>query len=149
MFRAFFIFRYNNNFRDNGYPDDVSTYGLVSGLWTSMTALGFFVGPTIGGFLDHAVGFRWGTLFIFAEQIILVRDNVNAFARAHIDANYSYKLHEISWILWKIKIIIKSWEFFLFRSGVYSYSSVLLPVKPPKMIQKSPLRKIKITKTIS
>jgi len=55
-----------------GYPDDVSTYGLVSGLWTSMTALGFFIGASSGGILTHYVKFRWGTVFILFEQLILV-----------------------------------------------------------------------------
>ncbi|CAL8142745.1 unnamed protein product [Orchesella dallaii] len=56
----------------SGYADDVRTYGLVSGLWTSMTALGFFVGPVCGGILEDLVGFRWGTIFILIQQLILV-----------------------------------------------------------------------------
>ncbi|OXA63214.1 Synaptic vesicular amine transporter [Folsomia candida] len=55
-----------------GYPDDVSTYGLVSGLWTSMTALGFFIGASSGGILSYSVGFRWGTMFVLGGQLILV-----------------------------------------------------------------------------
>ncbi|ODM97437.1 MFS-type transporter SLC18B1 [Orchesella cincta] len=56
----------------SGYADDVRTYGLTSGLWTSMTALGFFLGPVAGGLLEDVVGFRWGTLFILTQQLILV-----------------------------------------------------------------------------
>ena len=43
------------------YPDSVSTFSLVSGVWTSAFALGNFVGPTIAGVLYDQVGFRWGT----------------------------------------------------------------------------------------
>jgi len=58
--------------RNHGYADDISTYGMISGLWTSMTALGFFVGPSVGGFLLETVGFRNGSTFILAGQAILV-----------------------------------------------------------------------------
>src|SRR5581483_11353335 len=47
-----------------GYPDNVGTYGLVSGLWTSMVALGFFIGATSGGLLSHFLGLQMGTMFI-------------------------------------------------------------------------------------
>ncbi len=58
--------------RSLGYPDDVGTYGMVSGLWTSMTALGFFIGSVAGGILLALVGFQLGTLFILGAQLILV-----------------------------------------------------------------------------
>ena len=32
-----------------GFPDTIDTYGLISGLWTSVFALGAFIGPTIAG----------------------------------------------------------------------------------------------------
>ena len=46
-----------------GFPDDISTYSLVSSIWTSAFALGAFVGPTASGALYDAVGFEWSTLF--------------------------------------------------------------------------------------
>jgi MFS family permease len=49
--------------RANGFADDIATYGMVSGLWTSFFSLGAFVGPTVGGVLYDTVGFRNGTLF--------------------------------------------------------------------------------------
>ena len=71
-----------------GFPDTIDTYGLVSGLWTSVFAFGAFVGereflinffnlflsgPTFGGILFDAVTFRWAIfLVIIAEFISLV-----------------------------------------------------------------------------
>ncbi|KAH3846597.1 hypothetical protein DPMN_088900 [Dreissena polymorpha] len=45
--------------KDLDYPTDTRTYGMVSGLWVSMYALGDFVGPTIGGYLYDEIGFVW------------------------------------------------------------------------------------------
>ncbi|KAL4218345.1 hypothetical protein ACF0H5_023082 [Mactra antiquata] len=44
---------------DLGYPEDTRTYGMVSGLWVSMYALGDFAGPSLGGFLFEEIGFEW------------------------------------------------------------------------------------------
>lgn len=43
-----------------GFPDTIDTYGLISGLWTSVFALGAFIGPTIAGMweLDTKPHFR-------------------------------------------------------------------------------------------
>lgn len=59
-------------FSAHGYSDDISTYGLVSGLWTSMSALGYFIGPSIGGIAVDLSGFQWASLIIIGGQIILV-----------------------------------------------------------------------------
>jgi len=47
-----------------GLPDDITTYGLVSGLWASSFALGAFIGPSIAGVLFDTVGFGWGTSLV-------------------------------------------------------------------------------------
>ena len=39
----------------HGFPDTIDTYGLISGLWTSVFAFGAFVGPTVGGILYDVV----------------------------------------------------------------------------------------------
>ncbi|XP_052762130.1 MFS-type transporter SLC18B1-like [Mya arenaria] len=44
---------------DLGYPDSTRTYGMVSGLWVSMYALGDFIGPSAGGFGFEQIGFEW------------------------------------------------------------------------------------------
>jgi len=56
-----------------GFPDTIDTYGLVSGLWTSVFAFGAFIGPTFGGVLYDAVTFRWAIfLVVIAEMISLL-----------------------------------------------------------------------------
>merc|ERR1719431_114704 len=46
-----------------GFPNDVSTYSMVSSIWTSAFALGSFVGPTASGALYEVVGFEWAMVF--------------------------------------------------------------------------------------
>merc|ERR1712226_1247597 len=53
-----------------GFPDTIDTYGLVSGLWTSVFAFGAFVGPTFGGILFDAVTFRWAIFLVIVGEII-------------------------------------------------------------------------------
>lgn len=47
-----------------GFPENISTYGLMSGIWTSAYALGAFIGPSVAGFLYDLVGFRYATIFV-------------------------------------------------------------------------------------
>jgi len=54
-----------------GFMDDITTYGLISGLWSSSFALGAFIGPSISGFLYDHVGFRYGTLFVIVIHTLL------------------------------------------------------------------------------
>jgi len=53
-----------------GFPDTIDTYGLVSGLWTSVFAFGAFVGPTFGGILYDAVTFRWAIFLIVIGELL-------------------------------------------------------------------------------
>lgn len=55
-----------------GFPDTIDTYGLVSGLWTSVFAFGAFVGPTLGGVLYDAVSFRWAIMFIVGLECVAI-----------------------------------------------------------------------------
>lgn len=59
------------SFRRHGLPDNIDTYGLVSGLWTSAFALGAFVGPSVSGMLYDSIGFRKAVLFIIVLHIIV------------------------------------------------------------------------------
>lgn len=59
-------------FRSNGFPNNIETYGLVSGLWTSTFALGAFIGPTVSGLLFDSVGFRASTMFVYIIHLIAV-----------------------------------------------------------------------------
>ncbi|KPI93562.1 MFS-type transporter C6orf192 [Papilio xuthus] len=56
----------------NGLPNSIETYGLVSGMWTSVFALGAFVGPTVSGLLFDSVGFRNSTMFVFILHLIVM-----------------------------------------------------------------------------
>ena len=48
----------------SGFSNNINTYGLVSGLWTSTFALGAFVGPSMAGILYDHFGFPSATMFI-------------------------------------------------------------------------------------
>ncbi|XP_046667890.1 MFS-type transporter SLC18B1-like [Homalodisca vitripennis] len=48
----------------HGFPNNIETYGLISGLWTSTFAFGAFIGPSVAGFLYDAIGFRNSTVFV-------------------------------------------------------------------------------------
>jgi len=54
-----------------GFPNDVSTYSMVSSIWTSSFALGAFVGPTASGALSDVVGFRWAMVFTAGWNMIV------------------------------------------------------------------------------
>ncbi|XP_076395815.1 MFS-type transporter SLC18B1 isoform X2 [Megachile rotundata] len=54
-----------------GFPNNLETYGLVSGLWTSTFALGAFIGPSVAGILLDNTGFRNGTMFIVMLHLIV------------------------------------------------------------------------------
>lgn len=56
----------------NGFPEGLTTYGLVSGLWTSVFALGCFIGPSLGGFMLDSIGFEWATVFVVALHILVL-----------------------------------------------------------------------------
>ncbi|XP_033091313.1 MFS-type transporter SLC18B1 isoform X7 [Trachypithecus francoisi] len=44
---------------ENGFEEELSTLGLVSGLFSAMWSIGAFLGPTLGGFLYEKIGFEW------------------------------------------------------------------------------------------
>jgi len=60
------------HYRASGFADDMSTYGMVSGLWASFFSLGAFVGPSVAGILYDTVGFRSGTLFPVGMHVLVV-----------------------------------------------------------------------------
>ena len=53
----------------SGFPDNLQTYALVSGLWTATFALGAFIGPSLGGLLLDYYGFPVASLFVVATQV--------------------------------------------------------------------------------
>lgn len=54
-----------------GLPDNIETYGLISGLWTSTFALGAFIGPSVSGALYDSIGFRHSCIFIIALHTLV------------------------------------------------------------------------------
>ena len=62
-----------------GLPDDLSTFGLVSALWTSGLAFGAVTGPTIAGSLLDNFGFRNATLFVLTYNVLLLLIHVVFF----------------------------------------------------------------------
>lgn len=54
-----------------GFPNNTSTFGVVSGMWTSCFALGAFIGPSCAGALMDTFGFDIATLFVFGLHIIV------------------------------------------------------------------------------
>lgn len=54
-----------------GMPDNIVTYGLVSGMWTSAFALGAFIGPSSAGALLDTFGFDWGCMFVVALHMLI------------------------------------------------------------------------------
>jgi len=55
-----------------GFPDTIDTYGLISGLWTSVFAFGAFLGPVVGGALYSSVTFDWAILMIIFMEIVSI-----------------------------------------------------------------------------
>lgn len=54
-----------------GFPNNLETYGLISGLWTSTFALGAFIGPSVAGVLYEFTGFPYATLFVIASSLLV------------------------------------------------------------------------------
>lgn len=79
----------------NGFPDDLSTYGLISGIWTSAFALGCFIGPSVGGVLLDHIGFAWSTVIIVALHILVfVSTTTFIWCRRSDNANVYTSINE-------------------------------------------------------
>lgn len=81
--------------RSAGYPNDLRTQGLISGLFGAIHSLGALIGPMVGGFLVDWIGFNQATFIIvimffvvgvmygvcYAFNIICLKnsDNPNSF----------------------------------------------------------------------
>ncbi|XP_022235989.1 MFS-type transporter SLC18B1-like, partial [Limulus polyphemus] len=57
--------------RKRGFPDNFSTYGLVSALFTFCRSLGATIGPSFGGFVFENIGYRAGTMVLLAAELLL------------------------------------------------------------------------------
>ncbi|XP_018012632.2 MFS-type transporter SLC18B1-like [Hyalella azteca] len=74
-----------------GLPDDLATYGLVSGLWNSSVALGGFIGPSIAGVMFDTIGFGWGTFIIALLHLFvaIVTISLSCYYRYYPDQDFS------------------------------------------------------------
>ncbi|OUC49221.1 transporter, major facilitator family protein [Trichinella nativa] len=61
-----------NSTLKHGYPNNFSTYALVSGFYTSAFSLGAFVGPTLGGLLVDLIGFPWTSSHVATLNLIMI-----------------------------------------------------------------------------
>lgn len=81
--------------RANGHPDDVTTYGVVSGMWQSMISLGAWIGPSAGGALYDAVGFRQGSWMILGLCFVAgISILIHAWIKSATDGTESEPLLE-------------------------------------------------------
>ncbi|ODM90155.1 MFS-type transporter SLC18B1 [Orchesella cincta] len=70
-FVSSFILALRNAF-GAGFPDDVATYSVISGMWTSFMAMGLFIGPIVAGYLVEIMGFQWGSVFVCGATFTLI-----------------------------------------------------------------------------
>lgn len=59
-----------------GYPDETSTYGMISGIYSSSSALGAFIGPSVGGIMIDTIGYINGTLIIFCLSLFIMAEMI-------------------------------------------------------------------------
>ena len=52
-----------------GFPDNLDTYALISGLWTSAFAFGAFIGPTFAGVLVDKFSFKDASLLVIVAEL--------------------------------------------------------------------------------
>ncbi|XP_001627861.2 MFS-type transporter SLC18B1 isoform X2 [Nematostella vectensis] len=50
----------------HGLPDDITTHGVLSGIFGSLISVGAFLGPTIGGAMNRWLGFPWSATILAA-----------------------------------------------------------------------------------
>ncbi|XP_076371413.1 MFS-type transporter SLC18B1-like isoform X4 [Tachypleus tridentatus] len=55
-----------------GFPNDLSTYGMICGIFASMASLGAFAGPSVGGYLLETIGYRNSTAVLFTMEGVLI-----------------------------------------------------------------------------
>jgi len=70
-----------------GFPQDLSTSGLISGIYVSSFALGSFMGPSVGGIAIDYLGFKWTSQILVAMHVFLAVSSayIMISSRKHID----------------------------------------------------------------
>ncbi|TRY80689.1 hypothetical protein TCAL_09016 [Tigriopus californicus] len=72
--------RAHNEAMKRGYNDDLPTYLILSGLWSTSFYFGNFAGPTVGGFLVETLDFRGSTIVYLALYVIMAMVDVAEYA---------------------------------------------------------------------
>lgn len=62
----------NYNIKVRGFPNDITTYGLVSALFFSSCSVGAFIGPSAGGYLLDHFGYRASSLYIVTVDALMI-----------------------------------------------------------------------------
>lgn len=57
---------------NNGFPDSISTYACISGIFSSAFSFGCALGPLVGGFLVEDIGYRNSTMILTIAQGFLI-----------------------------------------------------------------------------
>ena len=60
------------------FPEDVTTYSLVSSLWTAAYAFGSFLGTSLAGLLYDSLGWRWGCATVQCLLIVTIALSLRA-----------------------------------------------------------------------
>jgi len=50
--------------REHGMPDDITTHGVLSGIFNSTASIGAFLGPTVSGMTENYLSFEWSTVVL-------------------------------------------------------------------------------------
>lgn len=50
--------------RENGMPEDITTHGVLSGIFNATASIGAFLGPTVSGLTEHYLSFEWSTVVL-------------------------------------------------------------------------------------
>ncbi|XP_034274726.1 MFS-type transporter SLC18B1 isoform X5 [Pantherophis guttatus] len=77
---------------ENGFEEGLSLLGLVSGLFGALWALGSFVGPTLGGFLNEKLGFEWSAAIQGGFTLLSVPSWNSSWFRAREDSFIEWNL---------------------------------------------------------
>ena len=55
-----------------GFPDNIETYAIISGLQTSLYSAGAFIGPSVGGVMVEKLGFRRASVLVLVIEVCVV-----------------------------------------------------------------------------
>ena len=64
-----------------GFPENIGTYALISGLFTSLYSAGAFIGPSIGGVLTEHVSFCRASIFPLSVEIGVIALTISHYIR--------------------------------------------------------------------